>query len=44
VGYKAKIKVVKNKIAPPFKSCEIVIKFNEGIDKLEDLINIALEK
>ncbi len=44
VGYKAKVKVVKNKIAPPFKSCEIVIRFNQGIDKLEDLVNIAMEK
>jgi recombination protein RecA len=29
VGYKAKVKVVKNKIAPPFKSCEVPIKFNQ---------------
>ena len=43
-GYKAKVKVVKNKIAPPFRSCEIVIKFNQWIDKLEDLVNIAMEK
>ena len=44
VGYKAKIKVVKNKIAPPFRSCEVVIRFNQGIDKIEDLVNIAMEK
>ena len=44
VGYKAKVKVVKNKIAPPFKSCEVVIRFNQGIDKIEDLVNIAMEK
>ena len=41
VWYKAKIKVVKNKIAPPFKTCEITIKFNQWIDKIADLINIA---
>ncbi len=42
--YKAKIKVVKNKIAPPFKHCEVVIRFNQGIAKLEDLVEIAMQK
>ena len=42
-GYKAKIKVVKNKVAPPFKSAEIVIKFNEGIDKFADIVDAAME-
>jgi len=41
VWYKAKIKVVKNKIAPPFKSCEVLIRFNQWIDKLADLVEIA---
>jgi recombination protein RecA len=44
VGYKAKVKVVKNKIAPPFRACEVLIRFNQGIDKIDDLVNIALEK
>ena len=39
--YKAKIKVVKNKIAPPFKSCEVLIRFNQWIDKLADLVEVA---
>ena len=42
--YKAKVKVVKNKIAPPFKSCEVLIRFNQGIDKLADLVEIAMQK
>jgi len=44
VGYKAKVKVVKNKIAPPFRACEVLIRFNQGIDKIDDLVNIALGK
>ena len=42
-GYKAKVKVVKNKVAPPFKSAEIVIRFNEGIDKFADIVDAAME-
>jgi len=42
-GYKAKVKVVKNKVAPPFKSAELTIKFNEGIDKYADAVDAALE-
>ncbi len=41
VWYKAKIKVVKNKIAPPFKTCEVVIRFNQWIDSIADIIEIA---
>jgi recombination protein RecA len=44
MGYKAKVKVVKNKIAPPFKSCEVVIRFNQGIDEIADLVEIAMNK
>ncbi|MBS8122002.1 recombinase RecA [Candidatus Vampirococcus lugosii] len=42
IGYKAKIKVVKNKISPPFKTAEITVKFNQGIDKMSDLLDAAM--
>ena len=42
VGYKAKVKVVKNKIAPPFKAAEIIIRFNQWIDKIADIVEAAM--
>ncbi len=42
VGYKAKVKVVKNKIAPPFKTAELIIRFNQGIDKIADIVEAAM--
>ena len=44
IWYKAKIKVVKNKIAPPFKKCEVTIKFKNWIDKTTDLVDVAMQK
>ncbi len=43
VGNRARIKVVKNKMAPPFRDVEVDIRFGKGIDKHADLIDLGLE-
>mgnify|MGYP001575476436 CR=1 FL=1 len=40
-GIKSRIKIVKNKVAPPFRFTEVEIKFGEGISYEADLIDLA---
>ncbi len=44
VGARTKVKVVKNKVAPPFKQVEFDIMYNEGISKVGDLIDLGVDK
>ena len=44
VGKETKIKVVKNKVAPPFKEAFVEIMYGEGISKTGELIDMAVEK
>ena len=43
VSNRVNVKVVKNKVAPPFKVAEFNIVFGEGADKMSSLINVATE-
>ena len=43
IGNQVRVKVVKNKVAPPFKKAEFDLMFNEGISRVGELVDLGVE-
>lgn len=44
LGNETRVKVVKNKLAPPFKIAEFEIRYGEGISKIGEVVDLGVEK
>jgi recombination protein RecA len=44
IGGRVRVKVVKNKVAPPFKQAEFDIYYNEGVSRIGEIVDIGVEK
>ena len=44
IGNRVKIKIVKNKVAPPFKSCTVDMLYGEGISREGEILDLAVER
>ncbi len=43
IGNKVNVKIAKNKVAPPFKTCQVEIYYGEGISHISEIINLGVE-
>ncbi|NLZ75285.1 MAG: recombinase RecA [Erysipelotrichia bacterium] len=43
IGNKVNVKIVKNKVAPPFKSAQVEIRYGEGLSRISEVIDLGVE-